>query len=189
MHKRLFKSGNSMAITIDAHTRRFLGIDEHTLLHVTLEDRRIVIEKSVCDRPAMVEPVIANGIAYNHRLLSKLLMDLDRAGLTRARFDVLRHDDRALFTLHAEAGRKRPVDAVNVSRLELLYAKLCGGMCWDTAIEETLREVPSVPVPVLLIGTDETLSKENQATRHHAHRRARGAPTANDPLPRTPVPS
>lgn len=60
MHKKLFKCGNSMAITIDAHTRRDLGINETTLLHVTREGRRIVIEKSECDRPPMIEPVAAN---------------------------------------------------------------------------------------------------------------------------------
>lgn len=158
MHKRLFKCGNSMALTIDAFTRRSLGIDESTLLHVTTEGRRIVIQKSSCDRPAMVDPILASSTHYSQQLLDKLMMSLDGAGFTREEFKHLRHQNNSeLFSFYGDVKAGHPLDAVTVSRLERLYAKIRGGLTRASAIAETVIELPNVEQPTMLRGTTETL--------------------------------
>ena len=145
MHKKLFKCGNGMALIIDAHLRRLLGIDEHSLLHVVREGRRIVIEKSACDQAPSVEPVIATSSTYNPRLLGKLLMELDRAGLDRARFRLLRNGDTELFSFHAGIKFNEPADALTIARLQACHTKLAYGLSLDTAIAEVVAEIQCAP--------------------------------------------
>lgn len=145
MHKKLFKCGNGMALIIDAHYRRVLGLDENTVLHVVREGARIVIEKSSCDQMPVVEAVLSTATTYHPRLLAKLLMDMDRAGLDRARFKRLSSDDRELFSLHADVECGEPIDALTVARLQRCYDKLSFGLGWETAITEAVAEVQTAP--------------------------------------------
>jgi len=151
MHKRLFKCGNGMALIIDAHHRRVLGLDANTLLHVVREGPRIVIQKSACDQLPQTEPVIATPTTYHPRLLVKLLMDMDRAGLDRARFKRLSAGDRELFTLHADVEFGEPIEAVIVARLKACFDKLTFGLNWDNAIAEVVTEIPDDPDRSMLV--------------------------------------
>lgn len=142
MHKKLFKFGNGMAMVIDAILRRPLNIDLDTRLHVTRQDREIVIERSNCDVVAVDKARVATASGYDIYRLTMLLRQLDGAGMSRHDFAKLSHDDVSLFAFNGTIGSGGLVSAVTIARLESFAEKLQAKMACAEAIAAVLVEIP-----------------------------------------------
>jgi len=144
MHKKLFAFGRgSMAMVLDAELRRPLKIDLDTLLNITLEGNRIVIERSTCDAVTVVEePPLVSPSGYDRDKLGKLISDLDAICFSRQDFARLAHDSISIFEFAGTVSVGGLVSAVTIARLEAFFAKRQARVPTDQAIEAVLIEFP-----------------------------------------------
>jgi hypothetical protein len=144
MHKKLFAFGKgSLAMVLDAELRRPLGIDVNTLLNITRQGSRIVIERSSCaDVPVVEPPRLTSHDGYDLEKLVQLTHELNAIGLSRQDFATLSHDGMGMLEFIGTASFGGLLSAVTIARLEAFLEKGRFRVRHDDAIAAVLVEFP-----------------------------------------------
>jgi len=155
MQKRLSVVGNSLALVIDKPIRDLLGIRRETMLRISTDGRRLVVEPiggaahaandvsshvSIAASPPLgaSEP----GPVHVFRTL------LNKYGISKVRFRELHHDPSSSLTRYLgwlQLGYARdanPLELATMRRLHQCLEALDAGAAWDDAITAALVAVP-----------------------------------------------
>jgi bifunctional DNA-binding transcriptional regulator/antitoxin component of YhaV-PrlF toxin-antitoxin module len=136
MQKKLAIVGNSLALVIDKPLRRMLGLRPDTMVRLTIDGRRLIIEPLEPEAPRAV----SSGPPSNARLeMIRTLRDLGgRYGMTQDQFRRLHHGGIRLGAYHGQlASNLLPEDAAELAtmqRLKECLRALHAGASWDDAI-------------------------------------------------------
>jgi len=139
MKKRLSVLGNSYAVIIDKPIRAVLGIGRETILHVSTDGRRIVIEPTT----ERHRPVITGTELDARRVFDTLVRHY---GLCQQQFDELSPTKLRLMRYRGGLETETFTDDERtiMRRLAVCLPLREREVPWDDAIREALEEVPAL---------------------------------------------
>jgi len=157
MQKRLSVYGNSLALTIERPLLRMLGIARNTMLRITTDGRRLIVE------PLVNDPVVPV-LSPKGRSKVMLSQKIDAREMARSlvhdfsmgheRFGVLHHDGassmREVFSFlgwvtSSDLSKIDDAERATLQRLWECYRTLRGRGTWDDAIQKALAKFPKAP--------------------------------------------
>ncbi|HSK03476.1 MAG TPA: AbrB/MazE/SpoVT family DNA-binding domain-containing protein [Kofleriaceae bacterium] len=146
MQKKLSVVGNSLALVIDKPILRMLGIGRDTLVRLTTDGRRLVVEPieaaASSSPPAAVRldaRKVFQALAHRYDMSQEQFRSLHHEGIRMGAYHGALLTSRALGTAPAEAATMR--------RLEECLGCLEAGASWADAIAAALIAVPIAGQP------------------------------------------
>jgi bifunctional DNA-binding transcriptional regulator/antitoxin component of YhaV-PrlF toxin-antitoxin module len=139
MKKRLSVLGNSLALVIDKPIRKLLGIGRNTILQVSTDGRRILIEPT----GQLHVPLITATEVDARRVFDTLVRHY---GLWQPQFDELCPRKMRILVYRGglEAETYDDDDRITMKRLEVCLRKRQADVPWEESIREALDKVPIV---------------------------------------------
>jgi len=145
MEKTLTPNGNSLALTIERPLLKALGITKKTVLKITTDGRRLLVEPIRIDPAAKAHELSALGQLDAYRMLYTLVHHL---GMSQQHFAQVsprrKHFVGLLGVLQAQLELDE-ADLLTVERLNVCRTMLAKGGTWENAIAEALRVRPGAP--------------------------------------------
>jgi len=140
MQKRLNVLGNSLALVIDKSLRRVLGIGRDTILQVSTDGRRILIEPT----GELHVPTVTATEIDAPRVFDTLMR---RFNMSKVQFDLLAAVPIRIMAYRGGLGLPcdEPAHRVTMERLAACLRHLLAKATWDDAVRATLEEVPYPP--------------------------------------------
>src|SRR5688500_8399169 len=148
MRKRLSKLGNTMALIIDQPIRRILGINHDTVLRITIEGYRLIVEPlemvddDVAKRPVRPKPAPRERVISEETLRAReLVEEMERVyRLNQARYEQLFGRPMAIVLVlgalfHDDVETQRPL----IAKRAVCKKWLDAGDSWEVAIAKTLE--------------------------------------------------
>jgi hypothetical protein len=147
VEKRLSSVGNGLALFIDKPIRDLLGIRRETLLRLTTDGRRLVIEP--IDEPSDLPPPSASQLDA----LPVFAALAERFQMSREQFRSLHHDGASMGAYHGwlqcgYAAEASPAELATIRRLEACLHSLRSGASWEMAIGVALAASPRPVAPI-----------------------------------------
>lgn len=141
MYKKLSRIGNSLAIVVDKPIREVLGWGRETIVKLSTDGRRLVIERVPRSEVEAMQPSL--GEKLDAPRVWKALLD---KGLEPDQFARLYHGvprmPRYQAFLHFGLKDPKPEQIADMKRMEACLRALEAGASWDAAIEQALRVAP-----------------------------------------------
>jgi len=139
MNKRLSVLGNSLALVIDKPIRKILGIGRNTILRVSTDGRRIMIEPT----GELHAPPLTPGETDAPRVFDTLMRQY---GLGQAEFDGVSPKKMRIMAYRGWVETDHYDDNIRMTmkRLEVCLRQLMAGASWEQAIRVALDTVPNV---------------------------------------------
>jgi len=141
MYKKLSRIGNSLAIVIDKPIREVLGWSRETVVKLSTDGQRIVIERAPRSQVEAMRPSLSEELDAPRVFRALLARDLDEP-----RFARLYHGPGrvARYGGFLESGitHATPEELADIKRMAACLRALESGKSWDDAIDEALRVAP-----------------------------------------------
>ena len=154
MQKKLFKIGNSVALVIDKSLRNALGIKATTLVRVTTDGSRIIIEPNGERTVEQLHAIAVTGktraLAIASDLLRNWHVSNDRfaevcAGWNRPNVR-LRIMHYGMWCERVDWHSMSPAEQRLIRRFDVLHTTLCTGAYWEHAVTAALTAEPFDPL-------------------------------------------